>query len=160
MMTMKQINAALMSATTNSLHMTEDQNYNDRLDGVLRLLMHGHFKRTRVDMKLSLIDENLTDNKKINTNQKTKEQQLAAAVTGHVLYGKLTQALHMDDLEKELRHRGVIDVPPKVTERKKMLQELEIQRLIEKLHMPERDAQKIGKKQFEVLSDAEFSCDA
>jgi len=51
------------------------------------------------------------------------------------------------------------DVPVAVTQRKKLLQELETQRLKEKLHMSDSNAASMGKKQFEVLSDAEFIMD-
>ena len=106
-MIMCRINAGLINAMTNSETMMSDDLHNSRHENVLRLLRRGHFKTIRIDLKKSLIDQNTTVDKKMNASQKMKQQQLTAAVTGHVLFGKLVQRLHMDDLKTELLFRGV-----------------------------------------------------
>ena len=65
----------------------------------------------------------------------------------------------MGDLGVELMERGVPieELPDSVTTRKLWLQELEVIRLIEDEDMPEEEANDLGRKQFEVLSDAEFA---
>jgi len=158
-MIVNRINTALISAMNHSEMMLEDEHYSNRHETVLRLLKHGHFKKVRIECKKTMIDESQSVDKKMNASQKTKEQELTAAVTGHVLFGKLVQRLHMDDLKTELVCRGVDEeqVPATVTARKKMLQEMETTRLREQLYMSENDANTMGKKQFEALSEAEFA---
>ena len=160
MMIVNRINTAKASVDEHASWKRQDPGYCGSHDNVLRLLKRGHFKSVRVGKKKSLIDEMANTNKRINQAQQPKPQQLTAAVTGNVLFGKLTKKLHMDDLRMELLFREVAvdEIPASITDRKKMLQELEIQRLIDDEGLELSAATKIGKKQFAPLSDAEFEC--
>jgi len=157
-MILNRIRTALNAAKEHVEWKIQDPLYNSQHSNVVRLLKRGHFKVTRVDKKKYLIDEFAIEDKTMNALQKQQPQQLTAAVTGHILYGKVVQALHMQDLEKELSCRGVSydDMPVKVTARKNKLKELEVNRLIEEEGMENKDAEDLGRKQFQVLSEAEF----
>jgi len=128
---------------------------------VLSLLKRAHFKQERVGLNKSRLDQRATDDKTMNKAQQELPQMLTAAVTGHILHGKIVQAKHMGDIGIELMERGVPieELPDSITTRKQWLQELEIARLIEDEDMPEEEADTIGRKQFEVLSDAAFDMD-
>jgi len=159
-MIINRINAARASADEHIQWKQDDPGYTEKHSNVLRLLRKGHFKAVRVDKKKLMMEETANINKRMNKAQKAQPQQLTAAVSGHVLYGKLTKKLHMDDLRLELVARNVPmeEIPDNVTARKKMLQDLEIQRLLEKEGLSQELANKIGKKQFAIISKACFYC--
>mgnify|MGYP007080227777 CR=1 FL=1 len=157
-MIVNRIKAARSSADEH-VEMQQDDDYQNRIDVVLSLLRRAHFKQVRVDLNKNRIDERVTNDKNLNKAQQAQPQQLTAAVTGHVLFGKLVQRLHVADLGAELVERGVPieELLDTITTRKLWLQELEVLRLIEEEDMPMDHAEEIGRKQFEVLSDADFS---
>jgi len=161
-MIVNRINAAIAAANDHvALRQDDSEGYQLQFSVVISLLPLGHFKQVRVDLNKERIDERATDDKNINKAQQEKPQMLPAAVTGHVLFGKLVQSKHMADLGIELMERGVpIDeLPETVTERKLWLQESEIFRLMTEEGLSEDEAEDIGRKQFEVLSDADFGMD-
>jgi len=121
------------------------------------LSSQGHFEQDRIDAKKTKVDTMGSKFKKPNQAQKTKQQHLMPAVTGLVPCGKLVKSRHMEDLKTELLYRGVKteDVPKKITNRKQLLQELELNRLIEEgMEKPQAATQ--AKKHFKVLSTAPF----
>ena len=128
---------------------------------VICLLRLGHFKQVRVDLNKERIDERATDDKNVDKAQQEKPQMLTAAVTGHVLFDKVVQSKHMADLDIESMERGVPieELPETVAERKLWLQESEIFRSMTEEGLSEDEAEDIGRKQFEVLSDADFGMD-
>mgnify|MGYP000225486643 CR=1 FL=1 len=156
-MIVNRINAAMQAANTHARWRRDENSYDEQLKNVLHLLKHGHFKSERVNKRKLEIDASANVNKRMNQAQQPQPQQLTAAVTGHIVFGKLVQRLHMEDLKLELMHRMIPEeeMPDNVTERKQLLKELEVTRLQE-AGMKEEDALKIGQKQFEVFSTAEF----
>jgi len=91
------------------------------------------------------------------TQQKEARQKPMPALTGLIAFSKLVQARNMLDLEEELLFRGVhIDeIPKSVSNRKKTLQDLETQRLIEG-GMDKDQAAEQGKQHFKKQSNAPF----
>jgi len=161
MMIVNRTNAATASSEEHANWKEQDDGHTERHGHVIRLLKRCHFKTERVGRKKSMIDQTANINKRINQAQRPQPQQLPAAVTGHVLYGKLTKSRHMDDMRMELLYRAVSaeDVPASITERKNLLKQLEIKRLMEEKGMEESAATQIGKKQFAPLSEAAFECE-
>lgn len=160
-MIVNRINAAINTTNKHSEWRRTEDNYDEQMKNIIRLLKHGHFKSERINKRKIEIDATANVNKRQNRGQQPKEQQLTAAVTGHVLFSLLVQRLHMDDLKLELMHRNVPenDIPESVTNRKNLLKDLEVERL-KSAGMKEEQATKIGRKQFEVLSEAEFEMES
>ena len=116
----------------------------------------GHFKTERIDGKKANVDDKGDKYKKQNVAQQTRNQYKTAAVTGLIPYGKLVKARNMLDLEEELLFRGVpMDaIPVSVSDRKDMLRQLEIERLMMDCGMSEDDA--VSQKAFKKQSNAPF----
>ena len=107
--------------------------------------------------KKERVDEQGIKYKKQNVSQRVKPQTKTAAVSGLIPYGKLVKKRNMDDLKSELMCRGVPEeqiIPASISERKELLKELEIRRLMEDERMIKTDAMKV--KAFKILSDAPF----
>jgi len=137
-----------------------DNAYDARLAQIQYSLQRGHFKNDRIEAKRNNVDELAPKYKRPNVAQQQKAQQLTPAVTGLIPYGKLVKKRNMEDLQDELLHRGVEpeDVPKSITDRKKMLQDLEMQRLLE-AGMEQQAATEQSKKHFLKQSDAPFKLD-
>jgi len=120
------------------------------------LSTQGHFRQDRIDAKKTKVDNKGNKFKKQNISQQMKKQNKTLAVTGLIPYGKLVKARNMSDLEEELLFRGVpVDVlPDKISDRKDMLKQLESERLMMEIGMPEADA--VDHKAFKKLSNAPF----
>jgi len=160
------IKALVLSAWQRSLpHVRWKKNQvNNECDARLNTILYslspqGHFKDSRVEAKKARVDEAGLNYKKQNQAQQVKPQHKTPAVTGLIPYSRLTLAgtNHMEGYEAELCHRGVDtdDVPNKITGRKALLQQLEIERLINE-GVPQQTAQEVGKKHFKKQSTFEF----
>jgi len=120
------------------------------------LSSEGHFKTERIDAKKANVDDKGVKFKRQNVSQKTKKRYQTAAVTGLIPHGKLVKARNMDDLRIELLSRDVPEdvVPDSITERKEMLKQLEVERLMSDCGVPEADA--LAHKEFKKMSNAPF----
>ena len=134
-----------------------DYEYEQRLNTISYSLSNaGHFKSERIDSKKAKVDDKGVKCKRQNVSQQTRKQCKTAAVTGLIPCGKLVKARNMLDLEEELLFRGVpMDaVPVGVTDRKDMLKQLEVERLMMDCGVSETDA--VAHKEFKKLSNAPF----
>jgi len=134
-----------------------DMEYEVRFNQIsYSLSTQGHFRQDRIDAKKTKVDNKGNKFKKQNISQQMKKQNKTLAVTGLIPYGKLVKARNMSDLEEELLFRGVpVDVlPDKISDRKDMLKQLESERLMMEIGMPEADA--VDHKAFKKLSNAPF----
>ena len=134
-----------------------DNAHSARLAQVQCSLKQGHFKHERIEAKKDNVESGGDKCKRPNVAQQVREQHQTAAVSGLVQFGKLVKARNMDDLKTELLHRGVANeaVPKSMTERKKMLQELESRRLVDE-GMDESKASEQAKRFFKKQSSAPF----
>lgn len=118
----------------------------------------GHFKAAPIDAKKAATDDKAAKFKQPNaTQQAGAEQLLLPAATGLTPFGKHVQARNMLDLEEELLFHDIpIDeIPKTMTKRKKMLQDLELQRLLE-AGMEQQAASEQSKKHFMKESEVVF----
>jgi len=106
--------------------------YDNRFKIVEASLSKGHFVQDRLEQKREKVEVVGSVFKKQNVAQsRAKPQHLTPAVTGLIPYSSLVNARNLNDYKIELMHRGVPEdeVPKSIRHRKKMLQELEFERL-------------------------------
>lgn len=129
--------------------------YSERFARVSRALKEQHFSEERAEAKRAKVDATGDTYKPPNVYQQPRQQDLTAAVSGLIPYGKLVKARNMADLEEELlfRHVPIEEIPKGITERKDMLKEMEDMRLTWEGVNPE-DA--VALKTFKKLSNAPF----
>jgi len=132
-----------------------DNSCDARIAQVCYSMKQGHFRDERIETKKAKVDELGSKFKKPNIHQQRKQQTLTAAVTGLIPYDKLTNARNMLDLEEELlfRYVPIDEIPAKISKKKDMLKNLEIERLTAE-GVREDDASKL--KTFKKQSDAPF----
>jgi len=134
-----------------------DNAHDARLAQIQHSLQRGNFKNDRIKAKRNNVDELEPKCKRPNVAQQQKAQELTPAVTGLIPCDKLVKKRNMEDLQDKLLCCGVEpqDVPKSITDRKKMLQDLESQRLLD-AGIEQQAATEQSKKHFLKQSDAPF----
>jgi len=142
------------------IRVQHDRKYEQRFNTLLyTLAREGHFKNQRIEAKMMTVDDQGTTFKKQNKSQQAKQQHMTSAVTGLLLYTKITAKRNMEDMFTEIQFRQwqlnyQTPIPNKMPLRKLLLHRLETIRLIEE------DGMQVDKaadhKSFVVQSEAEF----
>ena len=137
----------------------DDDGYANHITSIKTAMKADHFKHTRIEEKIAVVDSQGPKCKKPNATQQVKQQHHAPAVSGLIPFGKIftTKTGHMKGLQVELMHRGfeVKEIPPGANARKHKLRVLETERLMAD-GMERSKAAAQAQKHFKLLSNAKF----